>query len=251
MSADGGPPFYLGPLLGIVFDLDGTLVESDHDFVAMRREVIRIAEARGVPAGRLSVREPIPKTMDMALAELTNAGVSEGDRFRFEGEVNESIDRIELEALPRTRARRGAAPLLSALTEKGYRLAVLTRSSEAFCRAALTRTGLKDYFPTLRTRSAPGPAKPSPDSLLLLLGQMAVAPDRALFVGDHPYDADCATRARVRFLGVLPPAGGEPDLSQRLTKAGAIAVAPDLPGVGELLGVGPRTAAGTPAARVA
>jgi phosphoglycolate phosphatase len=231
-------PIYLGPLLGVVFDLDGTLVDSAHDYLHMRREVIRIAEARGVTPGQLSVHDPIPKILESALSEMGLGGVPEGDRFRFESEVNEAIDRIELEALPRTKARLGAIPLLRALTAKGYRLAILTRSSEVFCRAALQRTGLKEFFPYLRTRSSPGPAKPSPESLLLLLKDMGVALDRAVFVGDHPFDGECATRARVRFLGITPTGGTPPDLEDRLRKAGAISVAKDLGGIAALLGVG-------------
>lgn len=241
-------PFSLGPLLGVVFDLDGTLIDSNHDYLRMRREVIRIAESRGVVPGHLSARETIPKILEAALSELALAGVPEGDRFRFEGEVNDAIDKIELEALPRTKARPGAVPLLKTLTDRGYRLAILTRSSEAFCRSALQRTGLREYFPNLRTRSSPGPAKPSPESLLLLLKEMGVSLDRAVYVGDHPFDGECATRARVRFLGVLPPTPAEADTGDRLRKAGALEVASDLEGIGTLLGVrgatGPRPSTG-------
>lgn len=237
MAPTEADPLYLGPLLGVVFDLDGTLVESAHDYLRMRAAMIRIAESHGVAPGHLSVHDPIPRILESALSELSLGGVSEGDRFRFESEANDVIDRIELEALPRTRARPGAAALLKALTAKGFRLAILTRSSEVFCRAALQRTGLKEFFPNLRTRSSPGPAKPSPDALLLLLKEMGVALDRAVYVGDHPFDGECATRAHVRFLGVAFPGSGDPALEERLTRSGALAVAPNLERIGELLGV--------------
>jgi phosphoglycolate phosphatase-like HAD superfamily hydrolase len=237
VSSEAGT-LYLGPLLGVIFDLDGTLVESAHDYLRMRREIIRIAEAHGVMPGHLSAREPIPKIMDAALSELSLGGLPEGDRFRFESEANDTVDRIELEALPRTRAQPGAIPLLRSLTGRGFRLGILTRSSEVFCRAALQKTGLKEFFPYLRTRSSPGPAKPSPESLLLLLKEMGVPLDRAVFVGDHPFDGECATRARVRFLGVTPPGPPESDLSERLKKAGALAVAANLEGIGRVLGLG-------------
>ncbi|HEV2429169.1 MAG TPA: HAD hydrolase-like protein, partial [Thermoplasmata archaeon] len=108
----------------------------------------------------------------------------------------------------------------------------------------------KGFFANLRTRSSPGPAKPSPEALLALLREMAVSIDRAVFVGDHPLDAECATRARVRFLGILPSSGTDPSLEERLRKAGALAVAPDLPAVGRLLGLRAKrsSAAPTPAA---
>lgn len=233
-EADG--PIFLGPLLGVVFDLDGTLVTSGHDFRRMRREVIRIAEAHGVPPGHLTLEETVPRIMERAVSELALGGLPENERLKFEAEVDRTIDAIELEALPRTVARPGAPQILRGLAEKGYRLAVLTRSSEPFCRAALARTGLLDFFPSLRTRSSPGPAKPSPEALLSLLKQMEVAPDRALFVGDHPIDAECATRAQVRFIGVLDASPAD-DLAERLRRGGAMAVARDLPALGRLLGL--------------
>ncbi|MGI0129998.1 MAG: HAD family hydrolase, partial [Thermoplasmata archaeon] len=195
-------------------------------------EVIRIAENYGVVPGRLSVREPIHRIVENARQELTNSGAPEGNLFRFEAEYPKRIDAIEAEALPRTRARGGAERLLRALSERGFRLGILTRSSEFFARSALDRTDLAPFFPYLRSRSAPGPAKPSPESLEMLLREMEVPAERALYIGDHLIDAECATRARVRFYGVLPDPsdqGPEPMTADRFLAAGAAAVANDLP----------------------
>ncbi|HTZ62215.1 MAG TPA: HAD family hydrolase [Thermoplasmata archaeon] len=226
-------PHFLEPLLGVVFDLDGTLVLSHHDFGRMRAEVIRLAEQHGVVPGHLSVHEPIHRIVETARQELASSGLPEGNLFRFEAEYPKRIDAIEAEALPHTVARAGAEPLLRALADRGFRLGVLTRSSEYFARNALSRTGLATFFPYLRTRSAPGPAKPSPEALHFLLQEMEVPPERALYVGDHLIDAECATRARVRFYGVLAdPTEAHADgpiSEERFLAAGASAVASDLP----------------------
>ncbi len=203
--------------------------------------MIRIAERHGVMPGHLSPSETIAHLIEAASTELTSAGVAEGSVFRMEAEVHRAIDQIELEALPRTTARPGAGRLLKALAEKGYRLGLLTRSSEVFCRAALEKTGLLDYFGYLRTRSASGPAKPSPEALELLLRQMEVPRERALFVGDHLLDAECATRARIRFYAVLAePTEADGMTVERFQAAGAAAVAHTLPELGWMLGVLPR-----------
>jgi HAD superfamily hydrolase (TIGR01549 family) len=233
------PDLFLDPPLAIIFDLDGTLVLSHHDFGRMRKEAIRIAESYGVLPGKLSVSEPVPRILDEARGELERAGIPEGQRIRFDVEVNRRIDAIELEALPNARARPAAIELLRALTERGFRLGLLTRSSEEFTRRSLRQTGLLDFFPYLRTRSHPGPPKPSPEALRSLLEDMGVPPDRAVSVGDHLLDAECATRARVRFLGVLPepPEPVEENAADRLRSAGALGVARDLTELGRFLGV--------------
>jgi HAD superfamily hydrolase (TIGR01509 family) len=229
-------PRYHDPLLGVVFDLDGTLVLSEHAFEKMRREIVRLAEAHGVPPGRLSITQTIPALLEAATSELERADRPLGVRYRFEAEAHHRIDEIELEALPRTIVRPGALELVRQLRARGYRLGVLTRSSEAFCRAALERTGLLEHFAVRRTRTDSGPAKPDPEALLRLLTALSVPPNRAVFVGDHLMDAECALRARVRFYAVLPvapsPLGTEVD---RFRAAGATAVARDLDELGRQL----------------
>jgi phosphoglycolate phosphatase len=246
MPLRDGEPHFLEPLLGVVFDLDGTLVLSRHDFRRMRAEVIRIAQQYGVPPGRLTLDQPIHHLIEASRTELRAAGLPDGNLFRFEAESRKRLDAIELEALPRTVARPGAEPLLRALQSRGFRIGLLTRASETFAREALNRTGLAPYFGYLRSRSAAGPAKPSPESLLSLLNDMQVPRDRAVFVGDHLMDAECAVAARVRFYAVLPdptegPASGM--TADRFLAAGASAIAPDLPKLAQQLDVTPPAAA--------
>ncbi|HEY1197887.1 MAG TPA: HAD family hydrolase [Thermoplasmata archaeon] len=234
MPPPGSQPKFLEPLLGVVFDLDGTLVLSHHDFGRMRSEVIRTAEHYGVMPGHLSVQEPIHRIVEAAREELRNAGAADGVLYRFEADYQRAIDAIELEALPRTVPRPGASQLLQILSLRGFRLGLLTRSSESFARQALVRTELAPFFNYLRSRSAAGPTKPSPEALLLLLKDMGVPVDRALYVGDHLLDAECAARACVRFYAVMPDPGeaeaAHSTMSEdRFLAAGASAIAKDLP----------------------
>ena len=235
------------PLLGVVFDLDGTLVLSHHDFAKIRAEVIRLAEAHGVMPGHLSARDPVHRIVEIAREEMRAAGFPEGRFWQFESEYHKAIDAIEMQALPRTVARPGAEPMLRGLAARGFRLGILTRSSERFARAALRQTKLDPFFGYLRSRSSPGPAKPSPEALLLLLKEMGIPIERALFVGDHLIDAECGTRAGVRFYAVMPDpsdAANSQMTTERFLAAGSSAVAKDLVELTRHLGVAapPRTA---------
>ena len=247
MAPRDAEPHFLEPVLGIAFDLDGTLILSRHDFHRMRTEVIRLAEKYGVPPGQLSTDRPIHQIVETAREELRRAGSPDSTLYRFEAEYQHRIDAIELEALPRTVPRPGAERLLTALTDRGFRLGVLTRASEVFAREALKRTDLGRFFPYLRSRSAPGPAKPSPESLIALLKEMGVPLDRALFVGDHLIDAECAVAAHVRFYAVLPDPSetGTSAMSRdRVLAAGASAIAADLTELARQLAVTPPIASG-------
>ncbi|MFZ0830152.1 MAG: HAD family hydrolase [Thermoplasmata archaeon] len=238
MAASIRPPMFTEPAFGIVFDLDGTLVDSQHDFPKLRKTVVRLAEKYGVPPGRLSITETVPRLIRDALAILEAGSLPEGQVFRFEAEVNEMIDTIEMEALPRTKPALNAGPVLKALTEQGFRLGLLTRSSDHFARSALFKTELAPYFPFLRSRSSPGPVKPSPEALRLLLKTMGIPPERAVLVGDQLLDCECAVGARVKFYGVLLPPKDPLFVELDKFKAGgATAVARDLTELASFFGV--------------
>ncbi|MCI4347368.1 MAG: HAD family hydrolase [Thermoplasmata archaeon] len=238
MAVSSAPPPFIEPALGVIFDLDGTLVDSQHDFPRLRKTVIQLAEKHGVTPGRLSITETVARLLRDATAILEHEGLPEGQVFRFEKEVNDAIDTIEMEALPRTQAATNAGTVLKALNDQGFRLGLLTRSSDHFARSALLKTGLSPYFPFLRSRSSPGPVKPSPEALRLLLDTMGVPPDRAVLVGDQPLDCECAVAARVRFYAVLlPPHDPLFVDTDRFKAHGATAVAKDLTELAGFFGV--------------
>src|SRR5688572_25831652 len=110
--------------LGIVFDLDGTLVLSHHDFRRMQDEVVRLAETFGLLPGQIQVSERIGTTQTISVAhrELEAAGLTPAQMSRFDAEMGRRLDAIELEALPRTGLRSGAAALLKVLRGQGIRL---------------------------------------------------------------------------------------------------------------------------------
>ena len=224
--------------LGIVFDLDGTLILSHHDFGRMREEIVRTAERYGAFLGPDAVTEKVGTSQILREARhaLQAAKVPEGTISRFEEDVNRRIDAVEMEALPRTTARDGARGLLEALADRAFRLGLFTRSSKGFCQGALARTGLGGFFSHVRDRSTPGPAKPAPEALHLLLREMDVPVERALFVGDHLEDARCAVLAEVVFYGVLPdPAQPNPTTAAQFLASGATSVAADLDEIARLL----------------
>jgi phosphoglycolate phosphatase len=127
---------------------------------------------------------------------------------------------------------------LKALRERGFRLGLLTRSSEAYSRQVLQRLRLAPFIEAMGTRTNVGPVKPDPESLRRVLHDLGVQPHRAAYVGDHPLDAQCALGAGVRFYGVLPE--GPDALGTQLDRfraAGANAIAKDLGEVARHLGV--------------
>ena len=199
------------PLGGVVFDLDGTLILSHHDFARMRRAIVESASRYGVPAASIARAETVGTSETMAAAHEALAAIdpSGATTARFDRECAERVDAIEREAVERSTPRPGALDLLTSLGKAHLTLGLFTRSSEAFCEEVLVRLGWQELFAHRRTRSASGPAKPSPEALRRLLEEMRLLPEETVYVGDHPEDARCASALGVAFCAVLP-APGEP-----------------------------------------
>lgn len=149
----------------ILFDLDGTLVDTRLDFAALRREL-------GFPDG-IGVLEH--------LAALDDPGPARA-----------VIDRHEMAGADAATWIDGAEQILHILRERGVPTAILTRNS----RAAVARTDAVLGLPVdlILTREDCAP-KPDPEGLLIIARRLGLDPAETLYVGDFVYDLQAARNA--------------------------------------------------------
>jgi len=162
---------------GVVFDLDGTLVDSGLDFAAMRREM-------GLPK-----RVPILE----GLAEI-----GPGERL---DECLRILDRHEREGAERATLMPGAGDLLAELTARDIPQAILTRNSRDCTARVLQRLGLS--FPCVLTREDV-PPKPDPAGLLKICSIWRAPVAEVIFVGDYLHDINCGRNAGMRTVLFAP-----------------------------------------------
>lgn len=147
-----------------IFDMDGTLTVSMHDFEDIRRQL-------GLPPG-----EPI---LEM-LAAMPD------DESR---ELHRRLDEIEFEVASRATAGAGVEALLEGLLARGLQLGILTRNGREIAYETLRACGLLSYFEADcvigREQAEP---KPEPDGILQLLDKWQIAPHSAVMVGDYYFD---------------------------------------------------------------
>jgi HAD superfamily hydrolase (TIGR01509 family) len=162
---------------GILFDLDGTLIDSRLDFDAMRAEM-------SLPPGR-----PILE----AIAELP------ADRAESCYEV---LHRHEREGADRSVPMHGVMPFLLEVQQRGLRRAVVTRNSHDVALAMLGH--LPVTFEPVITREA-GPIKPDPWAVYAICEAWHTTPEEVVFIGDYWIDIACgrAAGARTILLGTL------------------------------------------------
>ena len=165
------------PLHGMIFDLDGTLVDSGQDFEAIRRDM-------GLPAGM-----PILESLDQIPAG------SKKERML------EILRQHEMDGASRATLYDGVREFLEWLDRRGISRAVLTRNSRESTEIALERLGLQ--FEMALTRED-APPKPDPTGLLTICGVWQIQPTHVLFCGDYVFDLEAGSRAGTRTMLFAP-----------------------------------------------
>lgn len=179
----------------VVFDLDGTLIDSAPEIHRVAQEIL--AEYGLAPIDFPQLRSFIGNGVPVLVARILAAQGEppEGElhaRFckRFLSKYEEGYDLTTL--YPNVPA------MLAALSAEGYALAICTNKPVGPTRAVLAHFGLLQHFPVIVGGDTLARRKPDPEPLLLALRQMAGGDP--VFVGDSEVDAQTASSAGVPFL---------------------------------------------------
>ena len=191
----------------VVFDLDGTLIDSRRDLADAVNALI--AELGGEPLGVDRVTAMVGEGAAVLVRRaLTAAGLdpaSPGALDRFLAHYDERLT-------VHTRPYDGTVDALAALQSAGLALAVLTNKPARPSREILQRLGLAPFFSEVVGGDTAAGRKPDPSGLLGIAERARVAPPATLMVGDSPIDTETARRAGALFClaryGFGAPPGG-------------------------------------------
>jgi phosphoglycolate phosphatase len=183
---------------GVLFDLDGTLIQQTIDFEQMRLDVLRVAERFGpVPAPFVTL--PVLELIAHVVADLDAREAGAGSRFAQAAQ--EVVTAIELAASEGAAAYPGVPEFLLWLRRAGFRVAIVTRNCREAVEQALARSSLA--CDVLLTREDVARVKPDPEHLLVALRRMDVPAADAVMCGDHPMDVMAGRRAGTATVGIL------------------------------------------------
>jgi phosphoglycolate phosphatase len=181
----------------IVFDFDGTLVDSRSLILESHRIVFaQFCLPPPLPADSLAL---VGKTLDLILAQLAGPAAP----------IREMVNAYDL-LLPQLRADPafaerpfdGIGDLLRDLTSAPNAvLGMATGHTSITVAPALAALQWRDFFRTIQAADM-APSKPHPAMLLQALEATGVKRENAIFVGDTTYDMEMARAAMVRSVGV-------------------------------------------------
>lgn len=200
----------------VVFDVDGTLVDSQHTIAASMATAF---DLNGYPRPDLrQVRRVVGLSLVEAVAwllptepESRHAAVAEDYKAAF-FELRSRPDHDD-PLFP------GARDILSRLEAAGYQLGICTGKSRRGLVAMLTQHGLSAHFVTAQTADR-HPGKPHPAMLKQAMAEAGAEPATTVLVGDTSFDMTMARNAGVAPIGV---SWGYHDAAElRETGAGAV-----------------------------
>ncbi len=213
----------------LVFDLDGTLIDTVETRIAAWLEALAAA---GTPTTRARLAPLIGLDGKRLASEIAALAGTPIDAARAE-----AIDRDSGERYGRRnrnpRPLPGVGELVAAIEARQLRWAIATSSRKAQVATSVAALGLAAE-PMIVDASHVRHAKPEPDLLLLAATQLRVAPARCWYIGDSTWDMVAAVAAGMVPIGVT--AGAAVDAGA-LEEAGAVAV------VGSLLDIAAALAA--------
>ncbi len=181
-----------------IFDVDGTLVDSQATIVACMQEAF-LAEKLPPPTPE-AVRRIVGLTLPLATAAL----LPEPDP-----ELAQRLAEHYKRAFFARRARPdfdeplfpGAREVLDALLSRGWLLGVATGKAMRGLKAVLERHGLERHFVTLQTADR-HPSKPHPAMVEAALAEVGAAREASVMIGDTSFDVLMAKAAGVTAIGV-------------------------------------------------
>ena len=182
--------------LALIWDMDGTLVDSYPAIVPAARETLA---AFGVTLGQEEIhREVIQSSVGALLERIARErGLDPAPLKADFGRRNDS--RIQaIRPMPHARE------CLEALQRAGHRSFVYTHRG-ASCPAILRQNNLDGFFTEIVTALDGFPRKPAPDAILYLLEKYRLDPARCFYVGDRSLDIEAAERAGIGSILLLDP----------------------------------------------
>jgi HAD superfamily hydrolase (TIGR01509 family) len=190
---------------GVIFDLDGTLIEADEAIYLGLQEAFR------------SFQRPIFSFQDLrqhlrADLESTLAPFFSGQELLQA--ISVMRKRYEEVYLDKTRFLDGAKEVIETLYQEGISLAVASNKFGRFSRGALAHLGVEGYFTAVFGAGDGLRNKPYPDMIQASLGAMALPAEAVVFVGDSIEDIKAGKRAGVDVYALPTGVYSKQELSQ-------------------------------------
>ena len=181
----------------VIFDLDGTLVDSMWVWEKVDETFL----------GQLGIEVPSDMNKDLEGKSFTETAIYFKERFKLEmsvEEIKQSWNEMGWEFYThQVPLKKGVKEFLEFLSEQGIKMGIATSNSIELVRAVLKALDIERYFGQIRTSCEVGRGKPFPDIYLKVAEDLQVDPSRCLVFEDIPNGVRAGKNAGMTAWGVL------------------------------------------------
>lgn len=181
----------------VLFDLDGTLVDSAQDFIAILQQM---RQERDMPT--MDAKLIRQQASAGAAAMVSTALELAQEHIEFTTYKNIFLQRYQENCARYTRPFTGLSELLSYLDQHRIPWGVATNKPVQFAEPILQQLGLLERMAVLVCPEHVHQAKPAPEMLLLACQKLDIAPNQAIYLGDDLRDIQSANAAGMPSVAV-------------------------------------------------
>jgi phosphoglycolate phosphatase len=184
------PSRKIAPVRALIFDLDGTLIDSQRDLIHSVNAMLRKMGRQELPEPTISgyIGHGAPTLVARALG-----GNATEDQLQHA--LQFFLGYYEEHKMDTTRAYPGVAETLAQLQHKGLPMAILTNKPARISVRILDALGLARYFRAIYGGNSFETKKPDPFGANTILEELGAAPQSAMVVGDSEVDIQTARNA--------------------------------------------------------
>ncbi len=184
----------------VVFDLDGTLIDSAGDIADVLNDCLREDEI--APFDEPAVITMIGGGARMLVERALDRLGRREDEALLDRLFTKFAKRYEALGAGRSKPFPGAVDVLARLSASGVGLGICTNKPEDITRRVLADLDLARWFGSVIGESDRLPRKPAPDMLLAALADLGASPADSVMIGDSSADIGTAKAAGVRVIAV-------------------------------------------------
>jgi len=192
----------LNPLESLIFDLDGTLIDSSDGVVEAFNYSLRMMNQ---PEQKPEViKQTIGYPLPVIYPRFTDAPIEELYKY-FQEKAAEVI-------IPSTSAFEGVDLMLRKLHSQGYRMAVASTKIQKHINGIIKKLGWDGLFEIALGGDKVKRVKPAPDIFLSVMDEMNISTDNSMVIGDTINDVLAAKAIPLKVVAVKSPYGGEEEI---------------------------------------
>ncbi|WP_413569721.1 HAD family hydrolase [Bdellovibrio sp. HCB117] len=199
-------------LRGIILDVDGTLIDSNH---AHAESWVRALGEYGIVTTYAEVREKIGMGGDNLLPAVSDI---EEDSKKGKKISRRRSEIFQIEYLPYLKPFKKTRQLIQFFQQEGVKMVVASSSSKEDLQGLLKMAHVDDLLPQRTSKDDVEVSKPAPDIIQAALKKLQIPASNAVMLGDTPYDIIAAKKAGVETIALTCGGWSAKDLS------GAVAI---------------------------